>query len=254
MRLITIKAFLVLFVLSSCAPDDLVSNGPLANRSDNKYFRFSDYAPLKTNRSDAIRVIVAPSFGIYHYRFDLVPLNKGCRVLDYEKDFDKQPASKMCGDAIADAERSLNPAFRHSIANEKPMFFKFIVPAPEYQSFFNTLKSKMKGWRGAWQQMTDGTGSSIEIHDGVRITSYHSNLPLEHSPDNPAAFASLNMRTIALAYAPAGLIPRDPDWNVRPPDKELQPRFRCAWPGLNVPDPDGWGFGDDACAKTRSAN
>lgn len=255
MRCMTNLHLFGLMSLASCAPGDLVSDGPLAEQSDDDILAFSDYAPLKTNNSDAIRVLVAPSFGIYHYAFDIVPLDNGCRVMQRGTYYAESapPTDIRCGNAMVHAIRNLNSGFKHIDLNESPMSFKFVVPAAEYESFYLTLKSKMDSWDGSWQGMTDGTGTSIELHSGGRISSYHSNLPLDFSPDNPAAFAALNMRMIALAYAPTGLTPRDPSWTVRPPKDKLQPKFRCAWPGMNDADPDGYGIGDDACAKTLAA-
>lgn len=221
-----------LMSLASCAPGDLVSDGPLAKQSDDKIFQFSDYPPLKPNKSDAIRVLVSPSFGIYNYAFDIVPLDSGCRVLEHETYYagSAPPAEKRCGNAMVHAIRSLNSGFDHLGLNQKPLSFQFVVPAMEYESFYLVLKSKMERWDGSWRGMTDGTSTAIELHSGGKISSYHSNLPLDFSPDNPAAFASLNMRLIALAYAPTGLTPRDPDWTVRPPKVELLLNFAVLGP------------------------
>lgn len=249
MRWAQILSLFGLLSLAACQPADLVSNGPLAERKDNKLFRFSDYGLLETNQSDAIRVIISPSFGVYHYAFDVVPMDKGCRVLE-NGIYYGPPTKKRCGNAMVYATRSLNPAYNDTDLSGNRLSFKFVVSAPEYEMFYLTLKSKMDGWRGAWQGMTDGTGTAIELHSRGKIYSYHSNLPLVVSPDNPAAFASLYMRTIALAYAPIGLTPRDPNWTVRPPKDKLRPEFRCAWPGMNESDPDGYGIGNDICAKT----
>ncbi len=213
-------------LVAGCGPDDLPFDGPLANGPGSGIYGFARHGKLETYNSDAIRIIIAPSFGIYHYRFDVVPLKKGCRVIDRTKHFDKQPVSKMCGDATVSAERSINPAWKERDPAAKPLRFAFVIPAPEYTSLFRTLSSKTEKWRGHWQGVTDGTSTAIELHSGGKIVSYHSNVPLEIAPDNPAAFASLQIRAIALAYAPTGSIPRGIDWNVDGPNEEIQPKFR----------------------------
>jgi hypothetical protein len=242
-----------LLSLAACEPYNTVSEGPLAKSRSNEYFRFSDAPALQPGKGDALRIFVQPSFGMYHYRFDFVPMDKGCNVAETgrRRSNDEKPEGKECGHTLVLAERWLNSD--NDDRRDKATQFKFVVPAPEFTEFYNVLKKKLAASRGSNASLTDGTSTGIELHSHGRVSSYRSNVPLDYDIDDPAAYAALHMRVIAMAYGPSGMFPREPGWNVRRSDEDVEEKFRCSDPGVNEPDADGYGIGDDACARSLDA-
>jgi hypothetical protein len=247
MRFAHIAALSILLPGCGIQPDR-VSREPLAKHPGADIFGFDKLPPLRSKGGDAIRVLVQPSFGRYHYRFDFVPLEKACTVPDSNIDDLSDDKRSWCGAVTVNGERTTLGASDGEQQNSEALPFRFVVPAEDFRSFFNVLKHRMARWNGSRSQLLDGTSVAIEQHARGEVRSYHSNAIFEFSQDNPAAFASLFVRSLALAYGPSGIFPRSEGWHVRSDEQQIELRFACNAQFLNTADPDGIGVGDDRCA------
>lgn len=236
---------LPILLLSACdlfPTADKIEDGPLSQSSDADIFGFEKLPPLNNKGADALRVVIGPSFGRYHYRFDFVPLKVGCKIVDRDiDDMTKYDGNAYCGNVWANGVRIDREAEQSNVK------FRFIVPAEDFKNLFDSVKFSVARWNGSWDMTTDGTSVAIELHNRGKISSLNSN---GRSPDNPSALASLLVKAIALAYGPAGIFPKLHDWQVYTREDELDPKYACAAPQLSLSDIDGFGVGDDACAKS----
>lgn len=225
------------FILGACGffANDKVENVPLSKNSEAKYTGEEDWPALQSKGSDALRVLIRPSFGRYNYRFDFVPLKAGCRIYDAEIDRGvERPESSYCGEVAVTGYRT------DTGAEFAATPFRFVVPAADFGRLFENLQHRMARWRGTRKNWTDGTSIAVELHNRGKISSMVSN---DISPENPMQALSAPLQAMILAYGPSGMFPRSSDWH-----SFVDPDRPCDTPGINEKDADGFGIGDDACA------
>jgi len=225
-----------------------VFDGPLSQHEDNDIWKFDQYPAMKTNGSDALRIIIQPSFGLYSYRFDFVPMRQNCYVFDREIDDFGADNDKFCGHILVEGLRWSESRSGDSKRTAEMLDFRFVVPSAEFDDLFNATNYRLAHWRGEYSSTTDGTSIAIEQHRRGLIMSFRSNAWVSDSIDDPAANAGLAVHRLALSYGPAGIFPKERSWNYFD-DSESLHGFPCANPGLNQPDADGFGIGDDECAE-----
>ena len=245
-RLILIIA--LMFLAGACQNRDKnpVFDGPLKEHKNNPIWKFDQYPAMKTGGSDALRIIVQPSFGMYNYRFDIKPQKGGCQIFNSETD-DWDTHDPQCLVIWVDGERWTTTEGRHLNGLPRKTSFRFYVPEEEFRDLFDAVHDRLHSWEGNGRTVVDGTSIAIEQHRRGAIQSYKSNARLSDASD-PAVIAGLAVHRMALAYGPDGLFPVSADWHVFEPTED--PYYRpCGHTGLRTPDPDGFGTGDDACAK-----
>lgn len=189
---------------------------------------------------NGMRATIAPSFGDYWFVVDFVPRPANCYLL-LDQDPDRAPPpSRSCGPievryAIIGAEGRASGT-RH---------YRFLVPPEDFReagSLFNRLARR---WRGAENQALDGTMIAVEQYQDGRLRSITTNDDAMTAPDNPAAMFLLAVHRLLLSYAPTGTVPRAYSFTVtRHPDV-----WPCQGDEFATPDPDGFGIGEDACAR-----
>ncbi|WP_372520152.1 hypothetical protein [Sphingobium abikonense] len=192
----------------------------------------------------AIRLQVAPSFGLYDYVLDFTPQPAGCLMMWRGRDLDEDEIKMRCQIVAVHVWRSASENAGAPTPAEERRFF---VPEEDYRDVTLSFNARVTDWRSRRSGMVDGTWLGVEqVHQG-KIGSTVANAGA-WSSDNPASQLARDIHRLALAYGPAGFFPRSYDWhNIADPD------YACGG-GLAGTDPDGMGNGDDACAarlKTR---
>ncbi len=120
----------------------------------------------------------------------------------------------------------------------------FEVPEEDYQSAIDSFNAAAGNWSGERATILGGTWVEVEqFHEG-RMRSISSN---SDTPSAPTAMLLPRVHGLLLAYAPAGTVPRSVSFAAEAPYSE-QP---CSGAEMNAPDPDGFGVGNDACARAR---
>lgn len=193
---------------------------------------------------DGMRVYIEPSFGDFSYRFEIVPQPSDCATRWIDDDSDAR--GKACAHYLVRMLKVSTTPIEPS-GSTKREDFRFILPAQSAEELFNVADQMSDRWRGTNVMWLDGTGVSFELHKRGRVRSMSSNGLLSHDYRNPAAWVAAELHRFALAYGPEGQIPLNPDWHSYVPEGG---GFPCGIAGLNVSDPDGFGVGDDACARS----
>ena len=120
---------------------------------------------------------------------------------------------------------------------------RFALPEEDFRTLMESFDANTRGWHGERSGWTDGTGIAVErVRDGV-VTSMDSNSQ-GWSQRNPAVRLLGDVQRLALAYGPSGTVPRSYSWHV-----QSRIEYPCADIGLNTPDPDGFGIGNDLCGQ-----
>ena len=140
--------------------------------------------------------------------------------------------------ASADLERRVNVSFED---------FRFIVPQEDGREVLIAADRLSTTWSGSGRKSVGGTYVSFELITDGQVRSMDAKASFAGDYNNPAAFVAAEVHRLALAYGPVGEIPRRYDWHSFESEGG---RFPCNNLGLNVPDPDGFGVGDDACARS----
>jgi hypothetical protein len=194
--------------------------------------------------SDGLRVYIEPSFGEFDYRFEIVPQPQACITIWPDEEFSEE--KNYCAHYLVRMRKqaSQNGQSRGSAPFEDS---SFILPQEDARELLGIADKLSDAWVGSPSSTIDGTTIAYELTKRGKTRSMISNDSLDTDYRNPAAWVGAEMLRFALAYGPAGKIPRSADWHsLVDPDG----RFPCNYPGLNVPDPDGFGGGDDACTRS----
>jgi hypothetical protein len=219
-------------------PPDKLVGGPLRRPLIEHPERYG-LLPLRSVGRNGLRATIAPSFGTYSFVVDLVPQPLNCYLI-VSDDFDEARAEQEGCHSI-EARYTLiggtvqAPSVRH---------YRFVVPGVDYARAVEEFNRLARRWRGSSAGWLDGTTIGVEQFSEGELRSIASNSPPERAPGDPAAIFSRQLHRLLLAYAPAGTVPLSGDFTVA--DRIDAP---CMGNTLNVPDPDGFGTGDDACAR-----
>jgi hypothetical protein len=191
----------------------------------------------------AIRLQVAPSFGLYDYVLDFTPQPAGCLMWWRDVEFEEADWKRACGMIAVQVWRSATDKEGKLIGVERRAFY---VPQEDYRDVIQSFNDRLPSWRGRRFGMLDGTGLEFEqVHKG-KIGSMTANAG-ERGSDNPLSQLARDVHRLALAYGPADFFPRLYDWHSM-----YDPEYPCNG-GLAGTDPDGMGAGDDACAAKLRA-
>lgn len=231
--------------LAGCDSHDAVHERTLSESCSEKCYYWA-----QTDRyrgpvgKDGMRIYIEPSFGDFSYRFEIVPRPSDCATRWI--DIDNDDRGKACAHYLVRMRKvSTTPIEPGGSAIRED--FRFILPVQSAEELFNVADQMSDRWRGTTVWWTDGTVVSFELHKLGQVRSMYSNAPLSYDYRNPAAWVAAELHRFALAYAPNGQIPLNSDWHSYAPESG---GFPCGIAGLNKPDPDGFGVGDDACARS----
>lgn len=235
----------VVTLFAGCEAQQTIQERTLAQSCDpNCYFWAQTDAYRGPIGKDGMRVYIEPSFGAFSYRFEIVPQPGDCAARWLDEDAGIQ--AKACAHYLVRMRKvSTTPIEPGGPAKRED--FRFILPAQSAEELFNGAHEMSNRWRGTTVSWLDGTAVSFELHKRGRVRSMYSNGPLSYDYRNPAAWVAAELHRFALAFGPEGQIPLNPDWHSYAPEGG---GFPCGIAGLNVPDPDGFGVGDDACARS----
>lgn len=222
--------------LGGRAPQGVIVEGPLAAPMH------PSLDPLRTLGRNGMRVSIAPSFGDYGFVIDFIPQPFDC-YLATGRSFDEERHRREGCWMIAvryttfGGDEAPEPRIRR---------FNFHVPEEEYREVVADFDRLARRWRGSDSAILDGTGVGVEQFREGRLRSIDSNVPTMIEPDNPAANMRLHAHRLLLAYGPAGAVPRNSHFTVGRREFEELP---CMAQSFDEPDPDGFGAGQDACAR-----
>ncbi|SEJ05023.1 hypothetical protein SAMN05518849_102331 [Sphingobium sp. AP50] len=191
----------------------------------------------------AMRLQVAPSFGLYDYVLDFTPQPAGCLMMWRDLDFSDEEIKRRCRIIAVHVWRSATDNEGELIGLELRAFY---VPEEDYRDAIQSFNDRLPSWRGRRFGMTDGTGLEFEQVRKGKIGSMTANAN-ERGSDNPLSQLARDVHRLALAYGPADFFPRLYDWH-----SYSDPDYPCNG-GLAGADPDGMGTGDDACAAWLKA-
>lgn len=186
----------------------------------------------------AMRLQVAPSFGLYDYVLDFTPQPAGCLMTWRDTEFDQAATKPLCGIVAVQVWRSATNEEGQLKSREPRAFF---VLGEDYRDVIQAFNDKLPRWRGRQTMMLDGTGLEFEqLHKG-KLGSMTANAG-EAGSDNPLAQLARDIHRLALAYGPADFFPQRYDWH-----SYADANYPCGG-SLAGADLDGMGIGDDACA------
>lgn len=194
--------------------------------------------------TDGLRVYIEPSFGEFYYRFEIVPQPEGCITVWPDEEFAEH--KNYCAHYLVRMRKQASQNGQPSTAADFEDF-RFILPQEDARELLGVSDRLAQTWTGDRSVTLDGTSIAFELTKRGKTRSMISNESLVTDHRNPAAWIGAEMHRLALAYGPTGHIPRLYDWHSNESDDG---RFPCNNPGLNVPDPDGFGVGDDTCARS----
>ncbi|MDP8995113.1 MAG: hypothetical protein M3N07_09070 [Pseudomonadota bacterium] len=195
--------------------------------------------PLTTVGRDGMRVSISPSFGDYRFLVDFVPQPLDC-YLAAGSEFNQQRWEREGCHWIAVRYSVIGPG-EGPEANLRR--YDFIVPEEEFRGAVAQFNRLARRWRGGEGAVLDGTSVGIEQYRRGRLRSMATNAPLAIEPSNPAANLLLEVHRLLLAYGPSGAVPLNGSFAVGGPASSCMART------FNAPDPDGFGAGDDPCAR-----
>jgi hypothetical protein len=187
----------------------------------------------------AMRLQIAPSFGLYEYVFDFTPRPANCLMWWRDRQYDEAKAKQGCRIIAVRVWRSASETVDRPATIENRTFY---VPEEDYRDVIQSFNNRLKGWRGRKWGMADGTWIGVEqVHKG-KIGSMTANAG-ELAADNPLSQLSREVQRLAVIYGPVDFVPRSYGWH-----SIFDPDYPC-WGGLSGVDSDGMGVGsDDACA------
>jgi hypothetical protein len=219
---------------------DRLAEGPLRD----PHVRLPQLAPLATLGRDGMRVTIAPSFGTYSFAVDFVPQPFNCFIPPADYQFPEAERGRLCRYVEV----------RYSIAGRAPRAiqmrrFVFRVPEEEYRAAIEEFDERARHWRGSPGPGTDGTDVAVEQYRDGRLRSMRTNSSVDYFPNNPALQVLPYVHRMLLAYGPAGAVPVSDSFTVE--DGAADP---CLPSGFNSPDPDGFGTGEDPCARATAAS
>ena len=230
------------FALYGCGDRDPHRSGTVAGplRGDYAISRqASGGETLTAFGQDGLRVLIAPSFGRYHYYLSLRQLPSGCLPRDRLPD-DGSADGCSCGPARVDVRRIDQTDRRIATA-------RFVVPPEEGELLLARLNAPLERWHGENFSTLDGTVVAIERVRAGQTMSMSSNT-YATDPANPAPQLSTDLHRILLAYGPTGFAPRSGDWHVPHDPIGEDP---CNDPALATPLDRGFGVGDSDCDAAK---
>ncbi|MBO9582148.1 MAG: hypothetical protein J7498_14755 [Sphingobium sp.] len=188
--------------------------------------------------------MIEPSFSDFIYAVDYAPQPKDCltprggTLSELEK-----VEHLFCRDVLVTYRMLAQEQYKGVGA---PRQWTFHIPVEEWRAFAEGLDQRLDGWQGRKWSAADGTTAAVErIRDG-RIRSVVNNIAEYEAPLNPAYFAQTETQRLLLLFGPSGIVPRTSNWTVR---KDGDPDWPCSSQQFATPDPDGWGIGEDRCAR-----
>lgn len=193
--------------------------------------------------TDSLRAYIEPSFGEFSYRFEIVPQPQGCITIWPDEKFAEDQS--YCAHYLVRMRKQVSQNGQPRTVSEFEDF-RFILPQEDARELLGVADRLAQDWTGDRSFALDGTTIGFELTKRGKTRSMISNGSLHDDHRNPAAWVGAELHRLALAYGPTGQIPRSYDWHSF---TDQDGRFACNSRGLNVPDPDGFGTGDDACAR-----
>lgn len=210
--------------------------------------------------ANGLRVRIAPSFSENHYAIDFAPQPRDC-ITPHGGTADEvaKVEQRFCRDVLVTYALVARPRVSWKVATGR---WTFHIPVSDYRELVEGIDARLDKWRGMEEVtsidpktgettliiVSDGTSVGLErIRDG-RVRSVVNNLRDRLVISNPASFAKSEVQRLLLIYGPSGKVPRDGDWNIN--SRSIYPDDPCA--AINdfvVPDPDGYGVGNDPCAR-----
>jgi hypothetical protein len=197
--------------------------------------------PLASLGRNGMRVSVSPSFGLYHFVADFIPQPLDCYLPTEPADEERYEAEGCWMIAVRYTVLGRDEAPEPRIRR-----FNFHVPEQEYRDAVEEFDRLARPWRGGSGGGLDGTRVGVEQFRDGRLRSMATNAPIGFEPHNPAAHLLPNVHRLLLAYGPAGAVPRASGFTVRPAEESDYP---CMGQTFADPDPDGFGAGEDPCAR-----
>lgn len=197
--------------------------------------------PLASLGRNGMRVSISPSFGLYHFVVDFIPQPLDCYLPTDPFDQDRYER-EGCG-MIAVRYTFFG---RDEAPEPRVRRFNFHVPEEEYRDAVAEFDRLARRWHGGSDGVLDGTSVGVEQFRDGRLRSMETNAPIGFEPNNPAAHLLPNVHRLLLAYGPAGAVPRRSGFTVEPRE---QTEYPCMGQTFAEPDPDGFGAGQDPCAR-----
>ncbi|HEX8193096.1 MAG TPA: hypothetical protein VF552_09365 [Allosphingosinicella sp.] len=201
--------------------------------------------PLSSLGRNGLRVSISPSFGLYHFVADFIPQPLDCYIPAERLDQHRYEV-EGCGMiavryTIFGRDQAPEPHIRR---------FNFHVPESEYREAVAEFDGLARRWRGGSGGMLDGTSVGVEQFREGRLRSMQTNATIGAEPNNPAAHLLPSVHRLLLAYGPAAAVPRASGFTVEAAEAN---DFPCMGQAFADPDPDGFGTGQDACARQMAS-
>jgi hypothetical protein len=227
---------LLLFALAACGerPGGL-ADGPLAR----PLFQGPSLPPLASLGRNGMRVSISPSDGDYDFLVDFVPQPLGCYL-----PLEPIDQARLQREGCRWVEVRYGRFGRHALAGQI-RFDQFIVPEGDYRDVVGQFELQARNWSDPHGTL-DGTAIGVELYREGRLRSLSSN---DAGPASPTATLGVAVHGLLLAYGPTGTVPRSSSFMITP----VEPDYPCMGTDFVTPDPDGFGTGDDACARQRAS-
>jgi hypothetical protein len=191
----------------------------------------------------AMRLQVAPSFGLYDYVLDFTPQPADCLMMWRDRDFNEAEVKRRCQIIAVHVWRSASENAGSQTPVEERAFF---VPEEDYRDVMQAFSERLQVSKGHSGGAIDGTWVGVEhVRRGV-LGSMEDNAA-EHPDASPSSQLLRDTHRMVLSYGPLGFFPRSYDWH-----SFSDPDHPCGG-GLAGTDPDGMGTRDDACAAWLGA-
>ncbi|KQM99110.1 hypothetical protein ASE85_10275 [Sphingobium sp. Leaf26] len=191
----------------------------------------------------AMRLQVAPSFGLYDYVLDFTPQPAGCLMMWRNRDFSDEEIKRRCQIIAVHVWRS---ASENSGAPTPVEERTFSVPEEDYRDVMQAFSERLRVSKGHSGDTIDGTWVGVEQVRQGSLGSTEDNAA-ESPGTSPSSQLLRDAHRMVLSYGPLGFFPRSYDWH-----SFSTPDHPC-FGGLAGVDPDGMGVRNDACAASLRA-
>lgn len=186
----------------------------------------------------AMRLQVAPSFGLYDYVLDFTPQPAGCLMMWRDVEFSDEEIKRRCRIIAVHVWRSASENAGAPTPVEQRAFF---VPEEDYRDVMQAFSERVRFSKGHSGGTIDGTWVGVEQVRRGSLGSIEDNAA-ESPYASPPSQLLRDIHRLGLSYGPEDFLPRSYDWH-----SFSDPENPC-FGGLAGADPDGMGTGDDACA------